>query len=166
MNKFDIIFAQATKGIAHDFFKLNLHGAPSVYRERVYCYELYHQLRKRWTAAEYFISGEVDKRGHPRFSNGRKPQPDLLIHLPGEYKNDYAVIEVKHCQIEKGGAEKDLKTLELFLKHDYKRAIYLVYGHKAEMAAYRIARWNIEKIPIEIWIHCEVGRPAILYDRE
>ena len=36
------------------------------YRERVYCYELYHQLRCcLGDTFEYKLHGEVDKEGHP-----------------------------------------------------------------------------------------------------
>jgi len=37
--------ADASARIAADYFQLPVADADSVYRERVYCYELYHQLR-------------------------------------------------------------------------------------------------------------------------
>jgi hypothetical protein len=41
-------------------------GEPIIqYRERVYSYELYHQLRVKWPHWDYSLGGEVDKRKHP-----------------------------------------------------------------------------------------------------
>src|SRR5690554_896294 len=48
MNELSTILSAATAAIDERFMKLPIyHGSP-VYRERVYCYELYHQLRSRW----------------------------------------------------------------------------------------------------------------------
>jgi len=30
------------------YFHINIDGGDAIYRERVYCYELYHQVRNRW----------------------------------------------------------------------------------------------------------------------
>jgi len=39
------VLQEATADITADNFYLNLDGGDPVYRERVYCYELYHQMR-------------------------------------------------------------------------------------------------------------------------
>jgi hypothetical protein len=98
MHELDDILLQATAAISGEYFLLPVHGADPVHRERVYCYELYHQMRLRWPAPEdctYRLNGEIDKGGHPYFGSERvKPKPDLLVHVPGTGDN-YAVIEVK-----------------------------------------------------------------------
>ena len=38
----------AVSRIAHGYFQLPVADADALYRERVYCYELYHQLRCLW----------------------------------------------------------------------------------------------------------------------
>lgn len=43
----------ATKEIEDQYFQLPIDGADSVYRERVYAYELYHQLRKIWGCKQH-----------------------------------------------------------------------------------------------------------------
>ena len=48
MEQLTDILRQATAAIGRDYFLLPIHGAAPVYRERVYCYELYHQMRLRW----------------------------------------------------------------------------------------------------------------------
>ena len=35
----------ATAAIGEEYFRLPIHGSDPAYRERVYCYELYHQTR-------------------------------------------------------------------------------------------------------------------------
>jgi len=115
------------------YFKLDVAGREdSIFRERVYCYELYHQLRS--VLGDYFtykLDGEVDKRLHPEIPGDKIP--DLIVHVPGEMKRNLAVIEVKSIE----GAQRndmeelreDLKKLRLFLiEGKYHCAIMLIYG--------------------------------------
>ena len=48
MDDFDNRLIAATAGIRDEYFMLPIRGGNTLFRERVYCYELYHQLRKRW----------------------------------------------------------------------------------------------------------------------
>ena len=78
MQELTQILGDATAAIASEFFLLPIHGGNSVYRERVYCYELYHQMRRLWPPdCPYRLNGEVDKRAHPYFQDGEQPKPDL-----------------------------------------------------------------------------------------
>jgi len=100
-----------------------------VYRERVYCYELYHQLRNTLDVGfPYKLDGEVDKHGHPKIPGNKKP--DLIIHVPGGMKDNLVVIEVKPATVRDGGLVYDLRKLRwLLCKGDYCRALMLVYGN-------------------------------------
>jgi hypothetical protein len=104
------------------------------FRERVYCYELYHQLRTtispNWP---YELDGEVDKAGYPN-GNVRDKKPDLIIHAPGT-NNNLAVVEVKAIKNASGpcairsGLKKDLDTINTFIETlRYYRGIILLYG--------------------------------------
>jgi len=159
MDKFDEIFKEATKDVGSEYFYLRVYNAPAIYKERVYCYELYHQLRRRWPKSEdtrYRLNGEVDKAGHPDFS-GMRMIPDFLIHEPGEKGNNYLVIEVKRCD---SNDLDDFDKLRWFLKYGYKRAIWLVYGQEAE----NIAKEQLQKLKdgelIEVWVHRESTQSA------
>jgi hypothetical protein len=92
------IISDATRLIEPAYFRLNIAGGDPVYRERVYCYELYHQMRVHWSAdTPYYLNGEVDKTGHSLLTElgvGRR-KPDLLVHRPGDMIGNHAVIEVK-----------------------------------------------------------------------
>lgn len=66
MDGFDALLGTSTHAVPETYFQLPVAGreGPS-YRERVYCYELYHQLRCRWPVdTGYSLAGEVDKKGH------------------------------------------------------------------------------------------------------
>ena len=98
-----------------------------VFRERVYCYELYHQLRFiLGDSFPYKLHGEVDKAGHEFIPGAKKP--DFIVHDPGDMENNLVTIEVKHIETDVDELENDLRTLRLFLSKEYYRAILLVYG--------------------------------------
>ncbi len=125
--------ASATAEIEEKFFNLPVaYGDPghTIYRERAYCYELYHRLRPRWTRGEYVLNGELSKAGHPYFA-GLEKMPDLLVHVPGSMEGNVVIVEVKSAR---GAAiasdvRKDLLTLTRFVSSaQYERGVYLVYG--------------------------------------
>jgi len=159
MEQLDRILHDATAAIDQEYFLLPVHGADPVRRERVYCYELYHQMRLRWPATAYRLNGEIDKGGHPYFRGERgKPKPDLLVHVPGGGDNA-GVIEVKSSRASAKEIRKDIKTLCRFGTHGYRRSIYLVYGSEAVLA--RIQRHATDiSMPIEVWFHRAAGVPA------
>jgi hypothetical protein len=163
MDQFTQILEEAAAHIAPEYFLLPIHGAPSVYRERVYCYELYHQMRLLWPRdCPYRLNGEVDKRAHPYFRDSSEPKPDFLVHEPGT-SNNYAVIEVKSCRASDAGIRKDLETLTRFrTETGYARAIYLIYGEDAADAVAAVNKYVAEiSAPIELWFHPGAEKPAL-----
>jgi hypothetical protein len=131
-------FSTATAAIGNDYMLLPIAGAPlPIYRERVYCYELYHQLRveidmhKKTDDFPYSLGGEVDKRAHPimRGLDIDNAKPDLLVHTPGDMEGNLIIIEVKPVNANKYDIRKDLRTLTAFRKRGkYRYAMYLIYG--------------------------------------
>lgn len=116
-------------------------GRAHAYRERVYCYELYHQLRVRTEghalagSSEYVLSGEMDKAGlHTVVVNG-KHKPDLVWHVPGT-NNNAVVAEVKTTsRWNHAGVKKDLQTLAAFLTagdRSYALGVLLMFGPDEE----------------------------------
>jgi hypothetical protein len=59
----------ASSQLGRHYFQLPVAGSDAEeaeYRERVYCYELYHRWRCHWAEGfPYSLCGEVDKQGHP-----------------------------------------------------------------------------------------------------
>lgn len=171
MEELSNILQRATTSIGKMYFYLTIDGGDAVFRERVYCYELYHQMRKIWPVnSKFVLNGELDKAAHPILSKlgADHAKPDLLIHTPGDMKGNYAIIEVKHA-ISRGGVIKDLENLALFTQEvKYKRAIYLIYGPHANAKGYdKIQRFanelSLENTCIEVWLHSEANQPARYY---
>lgn len=168
MDELSQILSTATRSIENGYFHLNIDGGDPKYRERVYCYELYHQMRLLWPAGTpYYLNGEVDKASHPILSQlgADYAKPDLLVHQPGYMSGNHAVIEVKTATAPANGIKKDLETLSLFVNRvNYERAIYLFYGDEADEAlverVINLAAATQHQASIELWLHQEVGRPA------
>ncbi len=129
-------FVEATARIGEPHFSLAVAGrATPAIRERVYCYELYHQLRGLLPDAARFpftLHGEVDKRGHPVLGErlqGRNP--DFIVHIPGHMgaQANLAVVEVKPCGSFGEPVTKDADALVAFVQEaDYFRGVGLVFG--------------------------------------
>ena len=160
---------QACKQIEHHYFKITV--APQgefIHRERVYCYELYHQLRSiLGDSYPYKLDGELDKASHPIISEqiGAK-KPDFIVHVPGTMENNLIVVEVKPISERISRLKEDLETLHLFMsKAKYYRAIMLVYGAdeignieiiKTELISYNSNQlylyWHKEPRRKPIWV--------------
>jgi hypothetical protein len=168
MNELNNILTAATAHIAPEYFRLPVDGGGPVYRERVYCYELYHQMRLRWPSdCPFRLNGEVDKTAHPILSElgASYAKPDFLVHGPGYMSRNHAIIEVKSLMASPGGIRKDLNTLSLFrTRVEYERAIYLIYGGESFNRVLSAVQRSAERIlpfpPVEIWVHAGAGRSA------
>jgi hypothetical protein len=173
MEQLTEIFQASTQRVGEEYFQLPIAGSESpIYRERVYCYELYHQMRNLWPqGSHYTLSGEIDKNGHPLIHGNSldRIKPDFLVHVPGVMVN-YAVIEVKPINGSLRGIKKDLSTLNSFCQYaGYQRAIYLFYGNdnpnnimqKLQTIAHG-ADNGIDLTAIEVWHHRVAGDRAEL----
>ena len=128
----------ASSQIGREYFQLPEAGADhedAEYRERVYCYELYHRWRCHWPDDfPYTLNGEVDKAGHPLIRGGSKP--DFLVHVPGHMDN-LLIVEVKPENAARARMADDLKKLTKFRRDlkdqwgnpgNYWAAYFWVYG--------------------------------------
>jgi len=161
MNELDEILSIATTNIPREYFRLPIDGGGPIYRERVYCYELYHQMRCLWPKdCRFRLNGEVDKAAHPILSRlgASYAKPDLLIHGPGHMSQNHAIIEVKSVMADLAGVRKDLRTLSLFrTRVGYERAIYLIYGGDYFDRVLSMIEQTVSELrdfpPIELWHH-------------
>jgi hypothetical protein len=165
MDQLNDLIAEATARIAPNFFNLPIDGSGPIYRERVYCYELYHQLRCLWPEdTDFVLNGEIDKRGHPiiRRLGADLSVPDFLIHVPGYMARNHAILEVKPSDnATPRGIEKDLRTLSTFQAVvGYERGLYLFYGNYPQQLVRGVAERVELDSPIEVWIHREPGAAA------
>lgn len=111
-----------------DYFQINNSGSEiPIYRERIYCYELYHQLRcVLGDSTTYKLQSEPDKRGHRIIEGGCNP--DFIFHKPGTMDQNLVVMEVKKVDSKTNEIRSDIKKLKKFLEKHYHWAIMLIYG--------------------------------------
>lgn len=118
----------ATRQISTNYFLLPVAGKESpIKRERVYCYELYHQLRIALNGSGLVLTAEPDKRGNPDFLSGKQPNPDFIFHTPGCHEDNTAVVEVE-CRLGQKHLTKDLKTLKLMKGKGYRVLVLLLFA--------------------------------------
>ena len=112
--------------------------------ERIFCYELYHQLRSQLgDEYEFDLHGEVSKM-KCEFFNKRKI-PDFIVHLPGTMNKNNLVIEVKGT-LTKKGIEKDVETLCDFMQYSrYRDALLIIFGQNTEYTISRLSNHWFEK---------------------
>jgi hypothetical protein len=173
MKELTDILSNATQAIERNYFHLEIDGSDPVYRERVYCYELYHQMRMRWpNNTKYCLNGEIDKAAHPilRKLGADHIKPDFLIHKPGHMGSNHAIIEVKTKNAPPDGIKKDLESLAIFINRvQYQRAIYLIYGYDIDpqkmFEKIQSIAEQISDLPnIEIWFHLYHSHPAFHFN--
>lgn len=135
-------FEKSVSRISSEYFRLPRHGADPVFRERIYCYELYHQLRcclGRWG---YVLHGELDKGGHQEVTSALSKEleieysrcaPDFLVHKPGTHHSNLAVIEVKTSVAEPLDIYLDLVKIIAFMSNattHYDYGLMVVFGEQ------------------------------------
>lgn len=165
----------ACEQISKDYFYFPVYSEKgTIYRERVYCYELYHQLRLALRRGfKYVLSGEVDKRMHPVLSEEGKDKviPDFLVHVPATMDN-LVVMEVKSPNAKIEGICKDIKTIRTFInKMKYNYGIILVYGQKEDVVKAFEEKLNMTSLNddtnnkiILLWHQIPNCRPIRYYD--
>jgi hypothetical protein len=168
-DRFRALIARATAAVGSDYFMLPVadqHGGQPLiqYRERVYAYELYHQLRSVWPDWQYSLGGEIDKRGHPVVRGGDLDlaKPDLLVHVPGKMDDNLVVVEIKAAgphppANERTAIETDLKKLVAFCaRAEYRLGLLLVFGEHVDRIAQHLrtaVEGGVRLDNFELWHH-------------
>lgn len=117
----------ATEAIGPSYFLLRIaHRDVPIKRERVYCYELFHQLRIALQGSQLTLTAEPDKGGHPDFP---RMNPDLILHTPGMHRDNTAVVEVE-CNVGSKHLAKDLRNLKRMRDRGYRSLILLIFANQ------------------------------------
>ena len=119
----------AMRNVSKEFFEIEIaKGIEEKRRERVYCYELYHQIRslqEKNNLNDFTVNAEIDKRGHSIITENFNP--DIVIHQQGDMVN-YIVVEVK-VTLNAEGIAKDFNTIITMLeKYKYQYGIFILTG--------------------------------------
>lgn len=119
---------QATQAIGESYFVLPIAGNDRpIKRERVYCYELFHQLRVALQGSQLTLTGEPDKRGHPDFP---PINPDFILHAPGNHEQNTAAVEVE-CRVGLEHLVKDLRNLKSMKERGYSTLVLLLFANQS-----------------------------------
>lgn len=123
----------AMRNVSKEFFEIEIaEDVKEKRRERVYCYELYHQIRslqEKKHLKDFTVNAEIDKRGHSIITENFNP--DIVIHQQGDMVN-YIVVEVK-VTLNAEGIAKDFNTIITMLeKYKYQYGIFILTGSSLE----------------------------------
>lgn len=164
------IILEALENVDNSYYNIpTTFNSEGIVRERVFCYEFYHQLRclaKKDSNTNIKINGEIDKRGHELFDEDDQKNPDFIFHLPGTMEKNLIIVEVKGKMSRgKNGCIKDFKTLKTFLeKYQYKIGIFILYNHdlmafstefKEELKEIFLENDELEEISKRIFVICK-----------
>ena len=170
----------ASSQIDREYICLPVAGGDPQFRERVYCYELYHRWRCHWSEKfPYSLGGEVDKKGHPRVRGKQldNTKPDFLVHVPG-YMRNLLVMEVKPANGKIKHMIADLKKLTAYTHNlvdederpaNYYAAFFWVYGTviggwqelQGQVLAEIGNREEVDLSGIRCFVHEGAGVPAV-----
>lgn len=178
--KFINLIAQAANRVEASYFKVPVnYGIGLIVRERVFCYELYHQIRSIMNTEKSIFPGaefhaEIDKGGNSFFD---KQNPDFVLHVPGTNEYNTLVMEVKGKLDSHSiqGIKKDFTTLNSFIiLCNYKIGVFLIYNHTVQELMLRAKKHisaivNSEETQRKIFVvsRTKLGRssvPTSLYD--
>lgn len=136
--------------ITQDYFLLETTYG-EIKRERVFCYELYHQMRSSWCDnTSIKIHGEIDKSGHRSFNREHRKNPDFVFHIPGEFDNNRVIVEVKGL-LDSNGIRKDIETLTTFIeRYRYRKGVYLIFNYSLNEMRNELLRNRMLNIPPKI----------------
>ena len=140
LQKYVDLIKNALGNIDTKYFKMDIFGSSKkIIRERVFCYELYHQIRlcqKKSGLNQLTLNAEPDKSGRYDFD---RENPDFIFHIPGTMDHNDIIIEVKGDLSRIGAIEKDIHTLTNFVRnYEYRKGIYIIYGKCPERVKERI----------------------------
>lgn len=125
----------ALSNIDPDYFSFPTASSQQpIIRERVFCYEFYHQMRVLMTEDSQLllrrVHAEIDKRGNRDFDG---ENPDFVFHTPGIHEQDTLVVEVKAHIDGRDEIEKDFRTLSTFIeKYGYQAGAFVLFGYSFE----------------------------------
>lgn len=121
-----------------------------IVRERVFCYEFYHQLRSlQGDECLLVINGEIDKRGHPGFKLENRKNPDFVFHCPGSMDKNTIIMEVKGKLSDIDEIAEDFEKLLNWLHYgEYEFGVFLLYNHSLnefiEVFGNKMGKYNVE----------------------
>lgn len=166
------ILCSSIIGIGQCYFEVKRKNELAVQRERVYCYELYHQLRQNLgDDFRYTLHAEIDKRGQQIVWKrvGNYTNPDFVVHIPGAglgKEFQLVVMEVKaSSRLDAENLKQDIDKLRVYIEEvEYYKGAFLVFGTQNHHSSVLELIENTD-VPdnVSIFWHDEIGRPPKIF---
>ena len=166
------ILKESINNIEEKFYKVTSSQIEnSVPRERIFCYELYHQLRLECQTYKFGVRFDISPElvkgksmGYSEITN----IPDFLFHREGTDLN-FCILEVK-AQLDKEKIKKDFETLSSFLNGKskllpYKIGIFLIFGYSFEEFVILIKKMSLDNYRSDIIIMCKKSNKDELIEK-
>lgn len=152
------LIKDAIAHVAPEYFNLKTTYEPAgIVRERVFCYELYHQIQCCMKPCHRLsLNGEIDKSGHIDFDQADRKNPDFVFHVPGSREQNTLVIEVKGTLRDRRGIMGDFQTLLTFVsKYRYKAGVFILYNHSIDelITSVREKFKELAQLPVADSVH-------------
>lgn len=134
------LISSSIVSIKDEYINFQVAGSEErIERERVYCYEFYHQIRHIVHEISYRVNSEPNKINHPYIEDHCGAiDPDFIFHRPGEMNPDsnLAVIEIKKTSGDlTNGILKDIGTINCMttIPNGYHGGIIIVFGEISDV---------------------------------
>ncbi len=161
MNEYFIKFIkESLESVEQKYYSIPIaHHNKEIIRERMFCYEFYHQMRlKQKPNSPIQIHGEIDKNGYPKEYNLKRRNPDFIFHQSGNQEKNMVIMEVKG-RIHGPAIKKDFETITHFLNKDglnYRIGVFVLFNHSQKDLTTSLRSTNLENGYCEyaerIWI--------------
>jgi hypothetical protein len=144
----------------------------SKFAERVFCYELYHQVMIHWEQEgvpdKAVVHGELAKSAYFKTRliaafEGRGTYPDLLFHQPGSMDWNLVVVEVKGSRCRASDLKHDVIKLRAYLTGGrYAIGVLLVVGEDDPRSRVRAALGPSDDGIRVLWKHPSGMAPTVV----
>lgn len=166
------ILKESINNIQEKFYKVtSLQIKNSIPRERIFCSELYHQLRLECESYKFGVNFDISPKLLKDQSMGYNEMtniPDFLFHKEGIDSN-FCVLEVE-TQLDKEKIQKDFETLSSFLNGKnklppYKNGIFLIFGYSFEEFIILAKKMSLNNYREDIIIMCKKSNKDELIEK-
>ncbi len=163
------------------YINVSVYNEPtSIRRERIYCYELYHQMRKEYDKRirrsslwkKLCINAEADKSGIRNYALGINP--DFIIHQQGTIALNVCTVEVKVRMNSSAGIKKDFESIsDMMHKLNYQTGVFVLVGSSLDefinsIRRGRLVRERLKELVREglntdmVWVICQKDYQKII----
>ncbi|GBR06880.1 hypothetical protein HW511_13775 [Asaia siamensis] len=113
------LLKRALKNVSADYVLLGHPSELDIFVERVFAYELYHQMRLLFRDKHGVVNGEYRKylKLIPDIDNNKTYIPDLVVHQPSTLDRNFLAIEIKTSpSLNRNDLKRDLGKLEFYTR--------------------------------------------------